>query len=73
MNTACWFFMMTGEPDIPTGNTALARAHSKAAIEVLVEIMTQADASFAKTALEIPGQRNGWLNRCTSSAVTGAG
>lgn len=38
------FFMMTGEPDIPTDITALARAHSKVAIEALVEIMTQADA-----------------------------
>ena len=44
MNTAYWFFMMTGEPDIPTDIAALARAHSKAAIEALVEIMTQADA-----------------------------
>ena len=40
MKTAYWFFMMTGETNILTDITALARAHTNAAIEALVEIMT---------------------------------
>jgi hypothetical protein len=42
--TAICFFMMTVETNIPEDIRALARAHSRTAIEVLVEIMSQADA-----------------------------
>jgi len=56
--TAIWFFMMTVETNIPEDIRALARAHSRTAIEVLVEIMSQADApagarlSAARTLLD---------------------
>ena len=56
--TAIWFFMMTVETNIPEDVTALARAHTNAAIAALVEIVTQADApasarvSAARTLLD---------------------
>ena len=56
--TATFFLMKTDEKDMETDIKKLARAHAQAAIQVLVEIMTQPDApagariSAAKTLLE---------------------